>query len=314
MEAITNNMPDDKSSKKKRSWRGFADKVTPYLFISPFYILFLIFGLFPIIFSGILAFSQWDGIGDVQFTGLENFKKLMGDVDFWLSIKNTLIIWVIQTVPMLVIALVLAFLINLQFVKHKEFFKTTFFLPYVTSVVAVTILFGLIFSNQSGLINAVLEMFGKQPIAFIDSPFWVRIVIALVGMWQYLGYNMIIYYSGLQKIPADYYEAAIIDGASKYQLFTKITVPLLKPIILFTVIMSTIGGLQVFAEAQVLVPTNATAEGGSLTIVYYIYQTAFLQNRYGYGSTITWGLVVIILIISLINWYLTSYRIKGEDD
>jgi len=314
MEAITNNMPDDKSSKKKRSWRGFADKVTPYLFISPFYILFLIFGLFPIIFSGILAFSQWDGIGDVQFTGLENFKKLMGDVDFWLSIKNTLIIWVIQTVPMLVIALVLAFLINLQFVKRKEFFKTTFFLPYVTSVVAVTILFGLIFSNQSGLINAVLEMFGKQPIAFIDSPFWVRIVIALVGMWQYLGYNMIIYYSGLQKIPADYYEAAIIDGASKYQLFTKITVPLLKPIILFTVIMSTIGGLQVFAEAQVLVPTNATAEGGSLTIVYYIYQTAFLQNRYGYGSTITWGLVVIILIISLINWYLTSYRIKGEDD
>jgi len=314
MEAITNNMPDDKSSKKKRSWRGFADKVTPYLFISPFYILFLIFGLFPIIFSGILAFSQWDGIGDVQFTGLENFKKLMGDVDFWLSIKNTLIIWFIQTVPMLVIALVLAFLINLQFVKRKEFFKTTFFLPYVTSVVAVTILFGLIFSNQSGLINAVLEMFGKQPIAFIDSPFWVRIVIALVGMWQYLGYNMIIYYSGLQKIPADYYEAAIIDGASKYQLFTKITVPLLKPIILFTVIMSTIGGLQVFAEAQVLVPTNATAEGGSLTIVYYIYQTAFLQNRYGYGSTITWGLVVIILIISLINWYLTSYRIKGEDD
>ncbi|MFJ7724649.1 carbohydrate ABC transporter permease [Neobacillus sp. NPDC097160] len=314
MEAITNNMPDDKSSKKKRTLKGFADKVTPYLFISPFYILFLIFGLFPIVFSGILAFSQWDGIGDVQFTGLENFKRLMADTDFWLSIKNTLIIWVIQTVPMLVIALVLAFLINLQFVRRKEFFKTTFFLPYVTSVVAVTILFGLIFSNQSGLINAVLEMFGREPIAFIDSPFWVRIVIALVGIWQYLGYNMIIYFSGLQRIPADYYEAAIIDGASKYQLFTKITIPLLKPIILFTVIMSTIGGLQVFAEAQVLVPTNATAEGGSLTIVYYIYQTAFLQNRYGYGSTITWGLVVIILVISLINWYLTSYRIKGEDD
>jgi cellobiose transport system permease protein len=312
MDDTINDVKDKKSFKDKYS--KISEKATPYIFIAPFYILFLIFGLFPIVFSAILAFSKWDGIGDVQFTGLENFKTLLADTDFWLSIKNTLIIWVIQTVPMLVIALVLAFLINLSIVNRKEFYKTTFFLPYVTSVVAVTILFGLIFSNQSGLINAVLELLGKEPIAFIDSPFWIRIIIALVGIWQYLGYNMIIYFSGLQKIPADYYEAAIIDGASNYQLFTKITVPLLKPIILFTVMMSTIGGLQVFAEAQVLVPTNATAEGGALTIVYYIYQTAFLQSRYGYGSTITWGLVVIILIISLINWYLTSYRIKGEDD
>ncbi|NYE05831.1 cellobiose transport system permease protein [Bacillus niacini] len=312
MDDTINDVKDKKSFKDKYS--KISEKATPYIFIAPFYILFLIFGLFPIVFSAILAFSKWDGIGDVQFTGLENFKTLLADTDFWLSIKNTLIIWVIQTVPMLVIALVLAFLINLSIVKRKEFYKTTFFLPYVTSVVAVTILFGLIFSNQSGLINAVLELLGKEPIAFIDSPFWIRIIIALVGIWQYLGYNMIIYFSGLQKISADYYEAAIIDGASNYQLFTKITVPLLKPIILFTVMMSTIGGLQVFAEAQVLVPTNATAEGGALTIVYYIYQTAFLQSRYGYGSTITWGLVVIILIISLINWYLTSYRIKGEDD
>ncbi|NGP46199.1 sugar ABC transporter permease [Bacillaceae bacterium SIJ1] len=294
-------------------WNKLIDRATPYIFISPFYLLFIGFSLFPLIFAGILAFSQWDGIGEIEFVGLENFLRLIGDDVFWLSLKNTLIIWVVQTVPMLLISLIVAYIINLSVIKNKEFYKTTLFLPYVTSVVAVTILFGLIFSNQNGLINALLQMVGLEPISFLTSPFWVRIVIAAVGFWQYLGYNMIIYYSGLAKIPNDYYEAAIIDGANKVQIFTKITIPLLKPIILFTVMMSTIGGLQVFAEAQILVPSNATAEGGSLTIVYYLYHTAFMQNNYGYGATISWGLVAIILVFSILNWYLTTRRIKGEE-
>lgn len=289
-----------------------SEKVTPYVFISPFYILFLIFGLFPIIFSGILAFSKWDGIGEMEYVGLENFQRLIQDGDFWGAVSNTLIIWVLSTVPMLLMALVLAFTLNLKFIKHKETFKALFFLPNVTSVVAISILFGLAFSSQTGLVNAVLEMLGIESINFMRDPFWVKIVIAFIGTWQYLGYNMIIYFTGLQKIPKDYYEAAIIDGATTFQIFRLITIPLLKPIILFTVLMSTIGGLQVFAEAQILVPTNPTAEGGALTIVYYLYQTAFGQNVYGYGAAIAWGLVIIILLISLLNWYLTTHRIKGE--
>lgn len=289
-----------------------SEKVTPYVFISPFYILFLIFGLFPIIFSGILAFSKWDGIGEMEYVGLENFQRLIQDGDFWGAVSNTLIIWVLSTVPMLLMALVLAFTLNLKFIKHKETLKALFFLPNVTSVVAISILFGLAFSSQTGLVNAVLEMLGIESINFMRDPFWVKIVIAFIGTWQYLGYNMIIYFTGLQKIPKDYYEAAIIDGATTFQIFRLITIPLLKPIILFTVLMSTIGGLQVFAEAQILVPTNPTAEGGALTIVYYLYQTAFGQNVYGYGAAIAWGLVIIILLISLLNWYLTTHRIKGE--
>lgn len=302
---------DPKSSKIKK--QRIMEKITPYAFVSPFYILFLIFGLFPVVFSGILAFSKWDGIGEREFVGFENFQRLVQDAEFWGAVWNTLVIWVLSTVPMLLVALLLAFTLNLKFIKHKEWLKALYFVPNVTSVVAVTILFGLAFSSQTGLVNAVIEMFGGKSINWIRDPLWVKVVIAIIGTWQYLGYNMIIYFTGLQKIPKDYYEAAIIDGATTFQLFRLITIPLLKPIILFTVMMSTIGGLQVFAEAQILVPSNPTAEGGALTIVYYLYQTAFRQNAYGYGAAIAWGLVVLILLLSLLNWYLTTYRIKGTN-
>ncbi|MGM0125606.1 cellobiose transport system permease [Enterococcus sp. AZ194] len=299
------------SESKHRTKINF-ERLSPYLFIAPFYILFFLFGLFPIIFSGVLAFSKWDGIGNIQFVGFDNIARLLQDTDFVLAVKNTLIIWVVGTFPMLFVALIVAFLINLKFIKHKEFLKTVFFLPNITSVVAVTILFGLIFSNLDGLANGLLGLLGLPPIDWLKSPFWVRIVIASINIWQYLGYNMIIYLTGIIKIPNDYYEAAVIDGASSAQIFWNITIPQLKPIILFTVMMSTIGGLQVFSEAQVLVPSGATAEGGAMTIVYYLYNTAFGRNQFGYGSTIAWALVIIILIFSLLNWYLTTYRIKGE--
>ncbi|MBF0818691.1 carbohydrate ABC transporter permease [Streptococcus acidominimus] len=289
-----------------------VDKYAPYLFISPFYILFLIFGLFPIIFAGILAFHKWDGLGEMRFVGWGNFIRLLHDTDFYLSVKNTLIIWVVGTFPMLFLALVLAFMLNLKFVKHKEWLKAIFFLPNVTSVVAVTILFGLIFSNLDGLANSLLQFLGLSPIKWVTSTFWVRIVIALINIWMYLGYNTIIYLTGITKIPKDYYEAAIMDGATNFQIFRYITIPQLKPIILFTVMMSTIGGLQVFSEAQVLVPQGATPEGGAMTIVYYLYHAAFSNNDYGYGSALAWALVIIIMIFSLLNWYLTTYRIKGE--
>lgn len=287
------------------------DKLTPYISIAPFYILFLIFGLFPVLFSVYLAFGKWDGIGQIQLIGFDNFARLINDMDFWLSIKNTLIIWALGTFPMLFLALILAFTLNLKFIKHKELLKAIFFLPNITSVVAITILFGLIFSNLDGLANGLLKMVGMQPINWLTSPTWVRVVIASVNIWQYLGYNMIIYLTGIVRIPNDYYEAARIDGATNRQIFFHITIPQLKPIILFTLMMSTIGGLQVFSEAQVLVPSGATPQGGAMTIVYYLYNTAFTNHQFGYGSTIAWGLVAVILFFSLINWYITSKKVKG---
>lgn len=288
--------------------RGKLNKfsLTPYLFISPFYILFLIFGLFPAIFSGILALSKWDGLGAIEFVGLANFERLIHDSNFWISLYNTLIIWFIGTFPMLLMALVLAYVLNLEFIKHKDLWRTLYFIPYVTSVVVITILFGIIFSNFGGLANGILAFFGLEPVRWLDSPFWVRAIIASINIWQYTGYNMIIYLTGLSKIPNELYEAARMDGANNTQIFWNVTIPQLRPIIVFTVLMSTIGGLQIFTEAQVLVPAGATPEGGSMTVSYYLYNVAFTQSQFGYGSAIAWSLVIVIVLFSILNTYLTS--------
>lgn len=297
--------------KQRRRARFSLEKATPYLAIAPFYLLFLVFGLFPILFSGYLALSKWDGIGQIQFTGWTNLQRLAQDTDFWLSLKNTVLIWALGTFPMLFLALVLAFMLSLKMFKHKEALKALLFLPNITSVVAITILFGLIFSNLDGLANGLLHLVGLKSINWLTSPNWVRVVIASVNIWQYTGYNMIIYLTGIARISKDYNEAAQMDGANNRQIFWKITVPQLKPIILFTVMMSTIGGLQVFSEAQVLVPSGATPQGGAMTIVYYLYNTAFTNHQFGYGSTIAWGLVALIVLFSALNWYITTKRIQG---
>lgn len=285
-------------------------RLVPYANIAPFYLLFLIFGLFPIAFSAVLAFSHWDGLGDITFIGWANFAKLLHDDTFWLALKNTLIIWGVGTFPMLAGALVLAYFISLKFIKHRRLLEVLFFLPNVTSIVAITLLFGLIFSNVNGLANNILSWFGIAPIAWLKTPLWLQLVIASVNMWQYLGYNMLLYLTGITKIPKSLFEVAALAGTSRWQTFRFVIIPQLRPIILFTLIMSTIGGLQVFTEAQVLAP-NASAEGGALTVVYYLYTSAFQDHQYGYGAAIAWALVMIILFFSGLNW-LVNHKLGGH--
>lgn len=307
---MENNLKEDYNQQPKKTFKEKIhdrfEKSTPYLYISPFYILFLIFSLFPLIFSIVLALGKWDGIGDISFVGLANFERLVQDINFWRALLNTLIIWFVGTFPMLFLSLIFAFLINQNFVKFKDNLRTILFLPNVTSVVAVTILFGIIFANFGGLANGLLDFFGFDSINWLQSPFWVRIIIASINIWMYMGYNMIIYLTGIINIPGELYEAAALDGASSWQMFRHVTIPQLKPIILFTVIMSTIGGLQVFTEAQVLIPTGATPEGGAVTVMYYMYQNAFTNNQYGYGSAIAWAMALVILVVTGINSYLTN--------
>nr|WP_231575115.1 sugar ABC transporter permease [Bacillus sp. B-jedd] len=273
-----------------------------YLFISPFFILFFIFGVYPILFSFYLALSSWDGIGEIEFIGLRNFDFLIKDPMFWKSISNTLIIWVISTIPMVILALVIAFLLNSAFVKFSTMYKTLYFLPNVTAIVAVAIIFGVIFSPNYGLINYVFSLAGLPPINW-HSDFWgVKIAIAAMVIWRWTGYNAIIFLAGLQNINTELYEAARMDGASTFQIFRKITIPLLKPVMIFVVITSTIGGMQIFAEPQILVGNSGGPGGGGMTIVLYLYQQAFEKNLYGYGSAIAIGLFIIIMLFSLFNY------------
>lgn len=273
-----------------------------YILISPFFLTFLVFGVFPVFFSIYLALSSWDGIGTMEFVGLRNFEYLMTDPLFWKSILNTLIIWFASTLPMIILALVVAFLLNSAFVKFSGVYKTLYFLPNVTAIVAVAIIFGVIFAPSYGLINYFVTSLGFNAIDWHNDSVGVKVAISAMIIWRWTGYNAIIFLAGLQKISGDLYEAARIDGANSFEIFTKITIPLLKPVLLFVVITSTIGGMQTFVEPQLLVGNSGGAGGGGLTIVLYLYQQAFVKNLYGYGSAIAIGLFVIIMLFSLINW------------
>jgi len=300
---VTNDIqPITQPDSKGKLWREIYKNRTLYLFISPFYILFIIFGLFPIFFSLYLSFHKWSGLGEMEFIGLKQFSYLLSDTIFWQSVGNTFAIWFLSTLPMLFGALVIAFLLNTPLLKFKGFYRTAFFVTNVTSIVAVTIIFKSIFGNNFGLLNYLLTTIGLEPVEWLNSSFLVKVVIASMIVWRWTGYNAIIYLAGLQSIPNDLYEAAKIDGANLVQMFFHITIPLLRPIILFTVVMTTIGSMQIFTEPQVLLGNTGGVGGAGNTITLYMYKQAFVDRQFGYAAVVSWALFVIIALFSFINW------------
>jgi len=285
-----------------------------YAAVSPFYLIFLGFMLIPVAFSLYLAFTSWDGVGAIRFVGLRQFRFLIHDPTFWLALRNTLAIWVLGTVPMLCMALVLAGLLN-SVRRFKAFYRVALFIPSVTSLVAVALFFGAVFSNSFGLVNVILQHLHLGTVAWMSDPWTIKLVIALLMTWQWTGYNAIIYLAGMQAIPKELYEAATIDGAGAVRAFFSITVPLLRPIILFTVIVSTVTGLQSFTEPQVLFGSSASVNPNSggpgqagLTLILYFYHQAFDNNDFGYGAAIAWAAFLVVMLFALVNWRLVARR------
>ena len=280
-------------------------KWTPYLFLAPALILFLAFTIYPIFASFVLSFQTLDA-GSYIFVGLDNYIRLLNDTVFGKAILNTIIILVVQVPIMLFLALVLANALNNQLLKLRGFFRVGFFLPAVTSLVAYSILFSIMLQD-AGIINQFLGFFGIGPISWLSSSFWAKASIILAMTWRWTGYNMIFYLSALQNVDKSIYEAAEIDGATAIQKFFKITVPMLKPIILFTSITSTIGTLQIFDEVMNITkggPGNAT-----LSISQYIYNLSFEYTPdFGYAATVSYVIVVIIVLLSLIQ-----FKVAGDN-
>ncbi|WP_147804684.1 carbohydrate ABC transporter permease [Alkalicoccus halolimnae] len=304
---VNSQPPGNKPAKKKA--RTFSQKqrniASGYLFISPFYLLFAVFGIFPIIFSFYLAFFQWDGLGDMNFVGLNNFVIIFNDPLFWKSLYNTVIIGLMGTAPQLIVALLLAFALNSVLVKYKGIFRLAIFLPYVTSIVAVAIVFSVLFSNQeSGLVNSFIGLFGFDPITWTRSEWGAKVAISAMVFWRWVGYNTIIYLAGMQSIPNDLYEAAKIDGATLRQQIWHITIPMLKPFILFTVFTATIGALQIFAEPHIFQGRGGRPEG--ITVVLYLYRDAFASNFFGTASATAIVLFFIIIVFASVNMYFAN--------
>ncbi|GAB2881304.1 sugar ABC transporter permease [Streptomyces deserti] len=301
--------PPPDGSRPLPGWRRYWPM---YAAVSPFFILFALFGIFPVGFSVYLSFMSWDGIGETQSIGWENYAYLVTDSDFWQSIGNTLIIWLLSTVPMIFLALVIAYALHTA-VRFKAFYRVAYFVPNITSIVAMTLVLGSVFSDSSGLLNSALRAIHAGEVGWLSDPWAMKVSVAAITTWRWVGYNAIICLAGLQAISSDVFEAAKVDGANNRQTFFRITIPMLRPVILFVAVTSTIGGLQLFTEPQVLFPVddngNVGGPGGeATTIVLYLYQQAFIFNRFGYGAAVGWALFLLIAVFSVINWRLIGGR------
>ncbi len=282
--------------------------------VSPYFFFFLVFGAMPMIFTLGLAFTNWSGLGDIEFIGWENFTYLVTDPLFYKSLLNTLILWLMGTIPTLTLATILALMLN-SVMRFSTTYRVIYLIPNVTSLVAMGILFSSLFSSQFGIANAMVNLLGFDNIAWLQNEWGIKIAISALTTWSFVGYNALLILAGLQAIDKGQYESASLDGANGWQTFFRITLPQLRPIVLFITLLSTIGSLQSFTEAQVLtssLSSGAASAGGvgnsGLTMVLYFYSVAFQENRYGYGATIAWGVFVVVMFFSAINWIITRER------
>jgi cellobiose transport system permease protein len=285
-----------------------------YLFIAPFFVMFLIFGLAPIIYSTYIAFFNWDPLnpGPQIFNGLDNFTNLLTDDRFWTALWNTLDIWAMSTFPQMAISIGLAAILRSKFLKGATFWRTILLIPNITSVIAIAIVFGQLFGRDYGMVNMVLGWFGIPHVDFIEGTTSSHIAIATMITWRWAGYNALIFLASMLAIPDELYESASLDGATGWQQFIYVTLPQLKNTITFVLIVGTIGGLQVFAEPLTL---GGSMDGGSSrqfsTLTLFLYEQAFVNNKWGYAAAVGILITVIVLIVSLINFFITK-KLAGE--
>ncbi len=290
--------------KKKSFFRILKENRVAYAYIAPFYILFAVFGLFPMVAGFLLSFFRWDGLGAMHFLGLENYINLFKDTLFWKALSNTLFIGIIAHIPILLGGLVLAYILNSKMVKGQNIFKTIYFMPMVTSSVAITIIFQNLFGNNYGLINYFVKLFGEEPVNWLGGDgALIKVAVIVMFAWKWIGWNMVIYLAGMQGINSDIYEAASIDGASNSRIVFNVVIPLLKPIILFTLIQSSIGMFNLFTEPFVLTGNNwgGGSNNGGLTLMMYLLNKAPQGgNAYGYASSIAYVITLMIICISVV--------------
>lgn len=274
-------------------------------FTAPAASLFAIFFLYP------LGASIWQSLfrtkgGVTTFVGLGQYERLLGDPLVAQSLINAGLLLVVQVPLMVVLALGLAYLLNLAWLRWRSGFRLLTFLPAVTSLVAYSVVFRMLLATDGGLMNQLLGVVGIGPIDWLNSPTWARVAVVGAITWRWTGYNMVILLAGLQGIPAEHYEAARLDGANSWQIFLRVVVPQLRPVLIFVTITSSIGALQLFDEVVILTsggPTNAT-----LTPVLYLYKVGFEQFDFGYASAIAWVVVALTALISLVQFRLTREK------
>ncbi|WP_320129736.1 sugar ABC transporter permease [uncultured Sphaerochaeta sp.] len=278
----------------------------PYLFISPFFILFFLFQLIPIVWTGYISFTEWNGLKTPKWVGLDNYKLMMQDYMFSDAFQNTVVYWLAGIIGILLFALLIALSLNSDRLKFGRFFKTVSFLPYVCASVAMGLIFGMLFDENAGLINEILIHLGGGRIPWLTSSAYAKIPVILLFNWRITPWFTIIILSGLLNISKEYYEAATVDGASIIQQFFYITLPLLRNILFFCTLTITVDTWKMFNESYIL-----PGPGSSNTSLFQlVYQYAFKTFKLGYASALSMVLIFVLLAISVVQFAVR--RRQGE--
>lgn len=286
----------------------------PYLYIAPFFLLFALVGLFPLLYTGWVALNKWSLVtGDQGFIGLTNFQYVLQQPRFWDAVTNTFSIFLLSSVPQIILAIFIAAMLDAN-LRAKTFWRMGVLVPYVVAPVAVSLIFGQLFADESGVVNTVLTGIGLDPIGWHSDRLWSHIAIATMVNFRWTGYNALIFLAAMQAIPRDVIEAAVVDGANRWRTFINVTVPMLRPTIIFVVITSTIGGLQIFDEPRMY---DNFGLGGPdrewMTVTMYLYELGWnTQRNLGRAAAVAWLLFVIIVVITLLNYAITR-RIASSD-
>ncbi|MEU6865348.1 sugar ABC transporter permease [Streptomyces sp. NPDC046876] len=288
-------------------------KAVPYVFVAPFFLTFAAFGLFPLIYTGWLSLHRVELGGEAQWKGMENYSSLATSEFFWNALANTFTIGLLSTVPQLLMALGLAHLLNHK-ARGRGFFRVAVLAPYATSIAAATLVFAQLFNTDYGLINTVLGRAGFAPVDWESSKWPAQIAISTIVTWRWTGYNALIYLAAMQAVPQDLYEAAALDGASRRRQFLSVTVPSIRPTILFTAVVSTIGATQLFGE-PLLFGGSVGISGGSgnqfQTLSLLMYEKGWVTGALGQASAIAWVMLLLLLLVGGLRILISRLRTKA---
>jgi cellobiose transport system permease protein len=322
---------DGEPSKWSTRLGQFEWKASPYIYVAPFFILFAIVGLFPLLYTMVVATRNWNtltGDGGLAVCGATcgstapswfgNFAWVLHQQAFYVALRNSVSIFLLSSIPQIMLALLLAWILDAN-LKAKTFWRMGVLLPYVVAPSAAGIIFSQIFSDKMGAINVLLQQIGLNPIMWHGSTIWSHIAIATIVNFRWTGYNTLILLAAMQAVPRDVIEASVVDGAGKWRTFRSVTLPMLRPTLIFVIITSTIGGLQIFDEPQLF--HNAASAGGGvnnqyLTVSLYLYKLGFVsvtpgQPNMGRAAAVAWVLFLIIVAIAVLNYLLTQRFASG---
>ncbi|MDR6972090.1 sugar ABC transporter permease [Leifsonia shinshuensis] len=299
----------------KQRLSRFDVKASPYFYVAPFFILFGLVGLFPLIYTFVVSLNNWNLLtGPGEWVGFKNYAAELTDPFFWNSLFNTISIFLLSAIPQLVAAVFIAAILD-QNLRAKTFWRMSVLLPYVVTPVAVTLIFSSAFDEKYGLINNIIQALGLDPVMWKTETFPSHVAIASMVNWRWTGYNALILLAAMQAVPRDIHESAALDGAGSFRRFFSITLPSIRPTMIFVIITATIGGLQIFTEPKLFNPSSAVPGGPQRqyqTTVLYLWDMAFNRQNFGKASAIAWLLFLLIVIFGVIN-FLISRRIASTE-